>query len=80
MIVTQENLTEAIVGVLTIVIVPNLTYGGRPWSMIESVVVRQEWRRKGIGKKLMDFAIDLAEDNHCSKYTTVKWIDIVVRV
>ncbi len=66
-IVAQERLTETIVGALTIVIVPNLTYGGRPWSVIENVVVRREWRGKGIGKQLMDFAVDLAKDRHCYK-------------
>lgn len=66
-VVAQDNLTRNLVGALTIVIVPNLTYGGRPWSAIENVVVRREHRNKGIGKKLMDFAVRLAEDRHCYK-------------
>lgn len=66
-VVAQDNLTENLVGALTLVIVPNLTYSGRPWSVIENVVVRREWRRKGIGKKLIDFAVGFAEDRHCYK-------------
>lgn len=66
-VVAQEKLTENIVGALTIVIVPNLTYGGRPWSVIENVVVSRERRGKGIGKKLMAFALGLAKDNDCYK-------------
>jgi GNAT superfamily N-acetyltransferase len=67
MVVAQETLAVNLVGALTLVIVPNLTYGGRPWSMIENVVVRPEWRSMGIGQKLMNFAEDLAKENHCYK-------------
>ena len=66
-VVAQGKLKNDLLGALTIVIVPNLTYSGRPWSVIENVVVRREWRGKGIGKKLMDFAVGFAEENHCYK-------------
>ncbi|MCY3683798.1 MAG: GNAT family N-acetyltransferase [Gemmatimonadetes bacterium] len=43
------------------------TYEGRPWAIIENVVVAREQRGKGFGKKLMTFAINLAEDKGCYK-------------
>lgn len=56
-----------LVGALTLVIVPNLTYNGRPWSIIENVVVARGHRRRGIGKQLMSFAFKLAEGQGCYK-------------
>ena len=58
---------RALVGALTIAIVPNLTYGGRPWAIIENVVVDSRHRGRGIGKGLMAFAFDLVEKEGCYK-------------
>ncbi len=67
LVIAQANHTKTIVGALTLVIVPNFNYNGRPWSIIENVVVSREWRRKGIGQKMMDFATDVAKHNDCFK-------------
>ena len=58
---------EEIVATLIMAIVPNFTYEGRPWAIIENVVVAREQRGKGFGKKLMTFAINLAEEKGCYK-------------
>jgi GNAT superfamily N-acetyltransferase len=65
-IVVGESANE-LVAALTMAIVPNFTYGGRPWSIIENVVVAREQRGKGFGKELMAFAFDLAKDRGCYK-------------
>ena len=47
--------------------VPNLTRGGRPYTVIENVVTKAEHRQQGIGKKLMQHVIDKAKANDCYK-------------
>lgn len=58
-------------GVLTgsclLVIVPNLTRGARPFSVIENVVVHRDYRRQGIGTELMRSALEMAWDQGCYK-------------
>ena len=61
------ELKGELIAALTIAIVPNLTYAGRPWSVIENVVVTRRLRGKGVGKKLMEFAFALAEGKSCYK-------------
>ncbi len=58
---------KGIVAALIMAIVPNFTYEGRPWAIIENVVVAREQRGKGFGKKLMTFAMNLAEEKGCYK-------------
>jgi ribosomal protein S18 acetylase RimI-like enzyme len=42
-----------LVGTVDLLVVPNLTRGGRPWSIVENVVVTPAARRAGIGSSLM---------------------------
>ena len=60
-------LDGALVGTLDLLIVSNLTRGGRPWASIENVLVDAACRRRGIGRALLDVAVDLARDAGCSK-------------
>ena len=66
-VVGEQTATRNLVGALTIAIVPSFIYGGKPWAIIETVVVDAAFRGKGIGKKVMGFAFDLAEDRGCYK-------------
>jgi GNAT superfamily N-acetyltransferase len=54
------------VGMLDTIIVPNLTRNIRPWAGIENIVVAREMRRHGIGRSLMQAALDYAR--HCGCY------------
>ena len=60
-VVAAEPISGEIVGALTLVIVPNLTYGGHPWAVLENVVVVKERRGQGIGSKMLAYAIELSE-------------------
>jgi GNAT superfamily N-acetyltransferase len=42
------------VGTADLVMVPNMTHGGRPWAVVENVVIDEPWRGRGIGRALMD--------------------------
>ena len=48
-------------------IIPNMTRGGGPYAVIENVVTRKEYRQRGIGKELMNAAVERAEKAGCYK-------------
>lgn len=54
-------------GTIDVVVVPNLTRGARPYAVIENVVVAARHRRRGIGRALMDAAVDHARASGCYK-------------
>ena len=58
---------DRIVSSLYLAIIPNLTRGGRSNGFIENVITHEEYRRKGIGKKLIQMAIDYGKANNCHK-------------
>jgi GNAT superfamily N-acetyltransferase len=57
----------AIAGTVDILINRNPTHGGRPWAVIENVVVFQALRRRGIGHELMNAALGFAQVANCYK-------------
>ena len=57
----------AVVGSVTLIVVPNLTHDGKPYGIIENVVVREDARRGGIGAALMRAAIAAAREAGCYK-------------
>lgn len=58
-------------GVLTgsclLAVMPNLTRGARPFGVIENVVTHKDYRRQGIGRRLMRRALQTAWDAGCYK-------------
>ena len=56
-----------VVSALNIAIIPNLTRGGRSNAFIENVITDEKYRRKGIGKKLIEMAVQYARDNKAYK-------------
>lgn len=56
-----------IVGTLVFIVVPNLSHKGRPYAMVENVVVDEELRSSGYGELLMRFAMAEAERLGCYK-------------
>jgi GNAT superfamily N-acetyltransferase len=51
----------------TLVIVPNLTRGGRPYGLIENVVTHADCRRRGLGRRVLRAALDAAWEASCYK-------------
>lgn len=56
-----------IVSTVTLHVLPNLTYGGRPYGLIENVVTKHSHRNKGLGQAVMKKAIDQAWSENCYK-------------
>ncbi len=51
----------------TLIVVPNLTRGGRPYAVIENVVTHVDYRGKGLGTAVLDAACDRAWQHGCYK-------------
>lgn len=51
----------------TLVIIPNLTRGGRPYALIETVATLATHRRRGLGRAVMRAALDQAWAAGCYK-------------
>ena len=50
-----------------ICIIPNLTRDGKSIGFIENVITDMEYRGKGIGKKIMENAVEYAKEQNCYK-------------
>jgi len=48
-------------------IIPNLTRKGKSIGFIENVITDEKYRKKGIGKKLIEMAIEYGKQNNCYK-------------
>jgi len=51
----------------TLVVIPNLTRGGRPYGLVENVVTHAAARGRGYGKAVLAAAIERAWDQDCYK-------------
>jgi GNAT superfamily N-acetyltransferase len=54
-----------VVGVLQLTLLPYLTYQGSWRALIEGVRVASDRRSEGIGRRLIEWAIDRARDHGC---------------
>lgn len=69
MFVATEN--DNVVGTADLLVVENLSRGGRPWAIVENVVVDPRARRRGHGRRLMEQAISVAREADCYKVQLV---------
>jgi GNAT superfamily N-acetyltransferase len=56
-----------VVGTAALIIVPNLSHAGRPYAVVEDVVVDDSRRGRGAGEALMRRVIELAREAGCYK-------------
>ena len=63
--VAREN--GKIVASCYICIIPNLSRGGKSIGFIENVITDKEYRRKGIGKTVMENTVQYARERNCYK-------------
>lgn len=55
----------SVVGTFVFIVLPNLSYRGRPVAQVENVVVDEPWRGRGVGEAMMRWAIDEARKAGC---------------
>jgi len=60
---TEERLVSSCV----LAIVPNLSRGGRPYGVIENVVTHPDYRRLGLGQRVLTHALNVAWQADCYK-------------
>ena len=51
----------------TLIMVPNLTRSARPYSLIENVITHPDFRKRGIGKQMLQHALNLAWQQNAYK-------------
>jgi GNAT superfamily N-acetyltransferase len=61
------ELDGQVVGTACLIVVTNLSYRGRPYAIVENVVVDESARGQGWGEQLMQRAIELAREAGCYK-------------
>ena len=59
------ELDKKLVSSCTLSVIPNLTRGGRPYGLIENVVTHAEYRRRGFGTSILQYALEVAWENKC---------------
>ncbi len=64
-IVAEEE--GRVIGTSMLTIVPNLSHNGKPWIIVENVVVDDKFRRTGAGKLLMEYIKAKALETGCCK-------------
>lgn len=72
LIVAESN--ERIIGTLHLMFLPSISYQGGLRAQVESVRVDREWQNKGIGSRMMKWAIECAKERgaHIVQLTTHK--------
>ena len=67
MTVIVAQAAERLVSSCTLAIVPNLSRGGRSYGVIENVVTHADYRRLGLGRRVLAHALDIAWRADCYK-------------
>jgi ribosomal protein S18 acetylase RimI-like enzyme len=65
--VIVAQVQELLVSSCTLAIVPNLSRGARSYAVIENVVTHADHRRLGLGRRVLEHALDLAWQADCYK-------------
>lgn len=56
-----------LVATCTLIVIPNLTRGGRPYGLIENVVTHPDYRRRGYATAVLKHALEAAWGRGCYK-------------
>ncbi|HQA50373.1 MAG TPA: GNAT family N-acetyltransferase [Syntrophomonadaceae bacterium] len=64
-LVIEDN--GEIISSCTIAIIKNLTRNLRPYGLIENMITHPNYRKKGLGTKVLHKAVEIAKENNCYK-------------
>ncbi|MBY8975389.1 GNAT family N-acetyltransferase [Rhodobacteraceae bacterium NNCM2] len=60
-----EDMKDGVIGVLTLHILPNVSFGGQSYGLIENLIVTKAHRGKGVGRSLTEAASKEAWKSDC---------------
>jgi GNAT superfamily N-acetyltransferase len=63
------KIKDKIIGTFELLIMDNIAHKGTPSGIVEDVVVDKDYRSKGIGQKMMEYAMEMCRENGCYKLT-----------
>jgi len=58
---------EKLISSCVLLIVPNLTHGQRPYALIENVITHPDYRKRGYGTRVLEYAKERAAKEGCYK-------------
>ena len=58
---------EDVVGTFALLMMDNLVHNGAPSGIVEDVAVRTAWQGRGIGKQMMEYAMQMCKEAGCYK-------------
>jgi len=61
------EIADKVVGTFELLIMDNLAHKGKPSGIVEDVVVDAEYQSQGVGRQMMEYAIDVCRKNGCYK-------------
>jgi GNAT superfamily N-acetyltransferase len=61
------EIADKVIGTFELLIMDNLAHRGQPSGIVEDVVVDTEYQSHGIGRQMMEYAIDVCRKNGCYK-------------
>ena len=61
--------TTGLYGAFSLLIMDNLGHGGAPAGIVENVIVAPEYRGRGVGKRMMEYAMERCREAGCYKLT-----------
>lgn len=66
-VVLVGTIGEMLVTTCTLLVIPNLTRGGKPYSLVENVVTHADYREAGFGRAILNAAVERAWKADCYK-------------
>jgi predicted N-acetyltransferase YhbS len=54
-----------VVGTIVVLVIPNLSHNATPWALLENLIVTERYRRRGLGRMLLEHAVGLAKESGC---------------
>jgi GNAT superfamily N-acetyltransferase len=54
-------------GTAVLLIVPNLSHGATPWALVENIIIDQRFRRRGLARMLLSYAVTRAREAGCHR-------------
>jgi GNAT superfamily N-acetyltransferase len=61
------KIKDRIIGTFELLIMDNLAHKGAPSGIVEDVIVDKDHRTLGIGRKMMEYALEVCRKNGCYK-------------